>query len=57
MDAKNKKKVDFLDVMSDVLDDKLKTLVWRMGFFRSIGMNYKLKKQGRELKELGLAKE
>ena len=24
MDAKNKKKVDFLDVMSDVLDDKKK---------------------------------
>jgi hypothetical protein len=57
MDAKDKKKVDFLDVMSDVLDDKLKTLVSRMGFFRSIGMNYKLKKQAKELKDLGLSKE
>ena len=55
--AADKKKVDFLDVMSDVLDEKLKKLVWRMGFFRSIGMNFKLKKQNAELKELGLSKD
>ena len=53
-EAKDKKTVDFLDVMSDVLDEKLKTLVWRMGFFRSLVMNYKLKKQYNEQKELGM---
>ena len=57
LDARDKKKVDFLDIMSDVLDDKLKTFVSRMGFFRSLVMNYKMKKQHEEQKELGIGRD
>ena len=49
-------KTDFLDIMADVLDKQVESVVGRMGFFRSISMKWKLNRQNKEQVELGLAK-
>ena len=49
-------KTDFLDIMADVLDEQVESVVGRMGFFRSISMKWKLNRQKKEQVELGLAK-
>ena len=53
-EAADGKKVDFLGIMGDVLDEQLPKLVWRMGIFRSIMMNWKLNRQKKEYRSIGL---
>ena len=53
-EAAGGKKVDFLSVMGDVLDEQLPKLVWRMGIFRSLIMNWKLNRQKKEYQRIGL---
>ena len=51
-----KGKTDYLDIMGDVLDDQVSTVVGRMGLFRSISMKRKLSAQRKEQAELGFSK-
>ena len=53
-DAAEGEKTDFLDVMGDVLDEKIPTLLSRMGMFKSYSMKQELEKQRREASKLGL---
>ncbi len=55
--ASEGKKVDFLDIMADVLDEQVSKLVGRMGIFRSIRMNYKLKQQKKEQSDIGVGRD
>lgn len=53
-EAADGKKTDFLDVMAEVLEEQLPKLVGRMGIIRSIQMDWKLSRQRKEQKELGM---
>ena len=48
------KKVDFLSIMSDVIETQVPKFVKRMGYFRSLSLKWKLNKQAKEAKQLGI---
>ena len=52
--ASAEKKVDFLSIMSDVIETQVPKFVKRMGYFRSLSLKWKLNKQAKEAKQLGI---